>query len=101
MTLVLTDLVATSTALARTSSRLEKRSLIAALLGTAGDDVALAVDYLTASPRQRRTGVSYRTLGSLPEPAPVTSLTLRQVDAAFDALAAVQGSGAVAARAAI
>ena len=101
MTLVLTDLVATSTAIARTSSRLEKRSLIAALLGTAGDDVALAVDYLTASPRQRRTGVSYRTLGSLPEPAPVTSLTLRQVDAAFDALAAVQGSGAVAARAAI
>jgi DNA ligase-1 len=95
---MLADLVATSTALARTSSRLQKRSLIADLLRIAGDDVALTVDYLTASPRQRRTGVSYRTLGVLPPVATVATLTVRDVDGAFDALAAVSGAGAVAAR---
>lgn len=101
MTLMLADLVATSQALAHTSSRLEKRSLIAALLSRAGDDVALAVDYLTASPRQRRTGVSYRTLGSRATPTAVPSLTLADVDGVFDALAAVCGPGSVAARSAL
>jgi len=89
----LTDLVTTSLAVAGTASRGAKRDLIAGLLARAGDDVGLAVDHLTATPRQRRTGVGWRSLATLPAAATEPSLSIRDVDAAFDEMAAVAGAG--------
>lgn len=96
--MLLADLVATSNAVAATSSRVAKRDRIAELLTCADGEVALAVDYLTARPRQRRTGVGWRSLDNLPAPSPTGSLSLADVDSAFDALAAVAGSGSQARR---
>ncbi len=97
----LIDVVTTSQRVGATASRTAKRDLIAALVREAGDDVALVVDYLTAAPRQRRTGVGWRTLAELPPPAAAPSLTLRDVDTAFYALAGVAGAGSAAARRAL
>ncbi len=91
-------LVATSRVVAATSSRTAKRDAIAALLRDAADDTALVVDHLRAQPRQRRTGVGYRSLGGLPEPAANSTLTVRDVDAALSALEDAHGAGAAAAR---
>ncbi len=97
----LSELAATSDAVAAEASRTAKRDRIAALLAAAGDDVALAVEYLTARPRQRRTGVGWRALGTLPEPAQVPSLSLQDVDRAFEAMAALTGPGSDGARRAL
>lgn len=98
MTVVLGDLVATSREVATTRGRLGKQAAIADLLARTDEDVELAVAYLTARPRQRRTGVSYRTLRALPSPADAASLTLRDVDNALSALESLSGPGSVGAR---
>lgn len=97
----LSALAATSDAVAEEPSRTAKRDHIADLLATAGDDVALAVEYLTARPRQRRTGVGWRSLDTLPEAAPTPALSLRDVDQAFDAMAGLTGPGSDGARRAL
>ena len=47
---------------------------------------------------QRRLGVGFRSLGSLPEPAVEPALTVVEVDAAFTRLAATAGAGSTASR---
>ncbi|GAB2567901.1 ATP-dependent DNA ligase [Microlunatus antarcticus] len=89
-------------ALGATRSRLAKRDLIVAVLADLGDgdDLETVVSYLIGSLRQRRTGVGGRSLGDLPAPATVATLTVAEVHEAFEAISALAGPGSVAVRAA-
>ncbi|MFQ6171372.1 ATP-dependent DNA ligase [Oryzobacter sp. R7] len=99
MTVALADLVAVSRAVAATRSRTAKTDAIAALVASAAaDEVGTVVAFLSGWLPQRRLGVGWRSLGSLPEPAAASSLTVADVDASFTALATTTGSGSAAAR---
>ncbi|MBW9093401.1 ATP-dependent DNA ligase [Microbacterium jejuense] len=98
--MLLHELVTATDAVASTSSRLAKVAALADVLrGLDADEIAPAIGFLTASPRQGRLGVGWRSLSNLSvthadEPA----LTVADVDAAFDRLAATDGPGSAAAR---
>jgi DNA ligase 1 len=97
--MLLSRLAQTRIALASTRSRNAKRDLIAEVLREAsGDDVEIVVSYLSGSLRQRRTGVGWKSLQSIPPPAEEPSLTVGEVDAAFEYVASLSGSGSTAAR---
>ncbi|MCZ2262498.1 ATP-dependent DNA ligase, partial [Isoptericola sp. QY 916] len=68
--MLLSELVTTHAAVAATRSRLRKRELLAESLRAAepGDEVEVVAAFLSGRPRQRRTGLGWRTLGSLPDP---------------------------------
>ena len=94
------SVVATAEAVAGTSSRTAKITRLAQLLRSlAADEVEPAVGFLTASVRQGRLGVGWRTLTDLSvEPAATASLSIAEVDAAISRLAAAGGAGSAAAR---
>ena len=100
MATTLAALVDASDHAAQTPSRLAKRDAIAAILrGADGDEVEIAVAYLAGETRQGRIGVGWATLAGLRgAPAAAPSLTLRDVDAALDAVATTAGKGSAAAR---
>ncbi|MDF2556027.1 MAG: ligB, partial [Microbacterium sp.] len=65
------------------------------------DEIGPAIGYLTASPRQGRLGVGWRSLSNLAVThADEPTLTVGDVDAALDRLAGADGPGSVATRAA-
>ena len=97
----------TSAAVGATRSRLAKRELLADALRSAaaasdgdsrGDLIEVVASYLSGRPRQRRTGVGYRSVSKLPTPASEPSLTPLDVDAALATLAATSGAGSQAVR---
>lgn len=94
------DIETALAAVTNTRSRLAKVAALAALVrGLDPDEIEPAVGLLTASPRQGRLGVGWRTLsahdgGHADEP----SLTIGDVDAAFTRLTAVGGAGSGAER---
>lgn len=98
--MLLAELVTATQTVAATSSRLAKVSALAAALAELEpDEVVPAVGFLTASPRQGRIGVGWRSLGSLDvHHASTPQLRIGEVDAALDELAATGGAGSVAAR---
>ena len=97
--MLLSRLAETWSALAGTRSRLAKRDLLAEVLGEAGEmDIEIAVSYLAGSLRQRRTGLGWRSLQELPAAAATPTLTLIEVDAAFDAMARLAGPGSATSR---
>jgi DNA ligase-1 len=97
---LIADLVATSAAVAATRSRKAKVAALAETLGRAErGELPLVTSYLAGSLRQRRTGLGWRGLQSLPEPATEPSLVVTEVHHAFDRLAALAGSGSQQARA--
>ena len=97
--LLLTDVVQTSQAVAATRSRLAKREALVDLLKRAdADDVEVAVAFLSGSLRQRRTGLGWASLRELPEPAAEPTLTIAEVDAAFEAISTLAGAGSANAR---
>jgi DNA ligase-1 len=111
--MLLDDVAATSEAVAATRSRLAKRASIAALLRRAAeenppagdgdaetDELAVVTSYLAGQLRQRRTGLGWASLRSLPAPADTASLTVAGVDAAFERMAGLSGPGSDTARAA-
>ena len=102
MTTLLAAVVDASQRAAATSSRLAKRDAIATCLrGASGDDVEIAVAYLTGETRQGRIGVGYATLAALRSaPAAQGQLTLLDVDATLERVAATAGKGAAAGRSA-
>ena len=55
--------------------------------------------YLAGSLRQRRTGLGWRGLQALPEPAEQPTLTVGEVHDAFEAISALAGPGSQGARA--
>ena len=97
--MLLADVVAASKAAAATRSRLAKTAAVAQALRAAGPDEAGTVAaYLSGVLPQRRVGVGWRSLGTLPPPASEPTATVAEVDAALTSLAALTGSGSVAAR---
>lgn len=99
--MLLRDLVEASAAVSATRSRKDKTRLLADLLLAAGQsERSLVAHYLSGRLRQRRTGLGWRSLQTLPPPADVATLAVEQVDAAFAALAGLSGPGSAGARAA-
>jgi DNA ligase 1 len=97
---LLAELVATAGAVAETSSRNAKLSLIADLLRRAdAGEVEAAVGFLAGEPRQGRIGVGWATAyrqGIAPAAAP--SLTIVDLDDAMTRILATTGPGSVGSR---
>ncbi|PRY09792.1 ATP-dependent DNA ligase [Kineococcus rhizosphaerae] len=99
--MLLADVVTTSAAVASTRARTRKVAEIAQLLGRLGaadgtsdrELAAVVAAYLGGSLPQRRTGLGWRSLASLPAPADAPSLTVRGVHERFEAIAALGGAG--------
>jgi ATP-dependent DNA ligase I len=101
LSMLLSRLAETWNQLSATRSRNAKRDLIASVLADATpDDIEVVVSYLSGELRQRRTGLGWRSLQSLPPPARTPSLEVTDVDRAFEDIAALHGSGSAGARAA-
>ncbi|TAL26138.1 MAG: ATP-dependent DNA ligase, partial [Frankiales bacterium] len=97
--MLLADVAAASQDVAATTSRTAKAERMAQLLRAAApDEVAVVASWLSGEPRQRRTGVGWRSLQSLPGPASEPTLTVLEVDAAFEQLSGLAGAGSAAAR---
>lgn len=96
----LADLVTTSTTVGATSSRRDKVTTLAELLRSlAPDEVVPTVSYLTGAPRQGRIGMGWARASTLTGTAVSPSVTVSDLDAAFDALEACTGPGSEARRA--
>jgi DNA ligase-1 len=97
----LSELVATSAAVAATSSRLDKIAHLAELLRRlTPDDAPIAVAFLTGALRQNRIGVGGAAIhdaAGIP-PSATSSLTLADADALFARVASIRGSGSIAER---
>src|ERR1044072_2779191 len=102
--MLLADVVATSAGVASTRSRKAKVAAFAELLAqvaaSSPEEIETVTSYLAGSLRQRRTGLGWRSVQSLPAPAAGPALTVLEVHEAFDDIAALSGSGSQAARAA-
>jgi DNA ligase-1 len=98
----LDELVRVSAAVAASPGRLDKISKLASLLSRVPpDDAPIAIGFLTGWPRQGRLGVGWATVAAARgrEPAPASSLELRDVDSAFDQLLTVKGKNSGSERA--
>src|SRR4051812_32755897 len=71
--------------------------LAEALRGLDPGERAAGAGYLAGAPGQRVLGVGWASLKELPAAAVAPSLTVADVDVAFDALAELSGAGSVAA----
>jgi DNA ligase 1 len=100
--MLLADLVAAHATVRATRSRTAKVAALADVVrraGAEGDEVVSVVaHYLGGTLRQRRTGLGWRGLRSLPEPADAPRLDVEEVDAAFETLSRVAGAGSRALR---
>ncbi|SCG65258.1 DNA ligase-1 [Micromonospora halophytica] len=93
------DLAATSAAVGATSGRRAKVELLATALRSLDPaEVPAGSGYLAGELRQRQTGVGWASLRDLPPPAAEPTLTVAEVDAAIDGIAAVRGPGSQARR---
>jgi len=98
--MLLSELVITSAQVAATRSRLAKRKYLAACIARAtSDEIELVVTFLSGTLRQRRTGVGWASLAGLPPAVDEPTLTVTDVDTAFEAVARLAGSGSAALRA--
>ncbi|WP_110183315.1 ATP-dependent DNA ligase [Nocardioides solisilvae] len=99
--MLLDRVVRASAETAATRSRKAKVLALAPVLAEATPDEAEVVAaYLSGRVLQRRTGVGWRSLATLPAPADSPGLTVREVHEALDALSVLSGPGSQAARAA-
>src|SRR3954469_8512157 len=102
--MLLADVVTISAEVAATRSRKAKVAAFAQLLSrvasSSQEEIETVTSYLAGSLRQRRTGLGWRSMQSLPTPAPSPMLTVLEVHQAFDRIAALSGSGSQTARAA-
>jgi ATP-dependent DNA ligase I len=99
--MLLAELIAASSRVAATRSRLAKVEALADLLRRLPPgEVALGVAYLSGETRQGKAGVGYAALKQALEtaPAPAASLEIAAVDRALEELAAVRGAGSAAER---
>ena len=98
--MLLADLVEASRVVGATRSRKAKTAALAQALAAAEpSEVETATSYLSGALRQRRTGLGWRSLGGLPEPAATSTLTVAEVHATFEQLSTVSGAGSQARRA--
>jgi DNA ligase-1 len=98
--MLLGELVATSTRVSATSSRIAKSEHLAAFLSRlASDEIPIAVGLLTGQPRQGRIGVGYAAaFGVEVPPSKHAGLSLLEVDAVLDAIPSETGAGSQARR---
>jgi DNA ligase-1 len=98
----LAEVVRASAEVAATPSRLAKIKTIAACLrALAPEEVEIALPYLSGDLRQGRLAIGYSTLQSaMGSPAAMPTLSVMEVDKAFDDLKAVKGKGSAGQRAA-
>ena len=100
--MLLNLVVRTSEAVAATRSRKAKIEALATLLSDADpDEVAIVVCVLTGEPRQGRIGVGWATLSAARDHAPAAdapTVTVAELDAALERIAATTGPGSAAAR---
>jgi DNA ligase-1 len=94
--MLLSTVVETSQKIAATSKRLEKIELMARLLKQlAPEEIEIVVAFLSGRTRQGKIGIGHRTLMEAGAPAVETPvISVIELDRRFDAIAAVQGSGA-------
>lgn len=98
--MLLSDVVDASRTVASTRSRKAKVEALAAALGRAApEDIATVTAWLGGSLRQRRTGLGWRAMVDLPEPATVSTLTVTEVHDAFESISQLAGAGSQSARA--
>jgi DNA ligase-1 len=98
--MLLHDLVRASSELTATTSRTAKTQIVADVLRAAGpDDVEVVASYLAGAPRQRRTGLGWRGLEVLPNPAEEPTLTVAEVDALLERISGTAGTGSRVVRA--
>jgi len=96
---LLAELVEASEAVAATRSRLEKVERLAGVLRRlAPEEVAPGVAFLSGELRQRQIGVGWASLRDLSQPAEAPSLTVAEVDTAFERIGGLAGAGSQAAR---
>jgi DNA ligase-1 len=96
---LLADVVRTSAQVGSTSSRLAKTAALAERLRSLEpDEIEIALPYLSGELRQGKLALGYRTLRPA-NPAATPTLTLRDVDAAFEAIKAAKGRGSGSQRA--
>jgi DNA ligase-1 len=99
--MLLRDVVETSGVVAATRSRKAKVAAISERLTHAElDELPVLTAYLGGTVLQRRTGVGWRGVTSLPEPADAPRLTVLDVHETLDRLAAMSGAGSQETRAA-
>lgn len=101
----LADVAKASDDVAATSGRLDKVRLLAECLRRAdagaadgGSDAAIVTSYLSGSLRQRRTGLGYAALRDMPDPAPESTLLVREVDHEFGEISTLSGKGSTTER---
>src|SRR5215217_1957390 len=95
----LRELTDVSAAVAATRSRKAKSEAISSLLaGAAPGEEAAAVAFLSGRLTQRQIGVGWAQLKEPPPPAAEPSLTVAEVDEAFEAIGAMSGAGSQARR---
>jgi DNA ligase-1 len=97
---LLSDVVRTSTQVARTPSRLAKVRELADCLGRLEpDEIRIAIPYLSGEIRQGKLSLGYASLQSArAASATAPALALFEVDRAFDELKAIKGKGSAARR---
>ena len=97
---LLADVVTASGEVGATSSRSRKIAILAELLNRLDpNEVALAVGFLTGTPRQGRVGIGYSTIYGIERaPAAAASLTIGELDRAIAEVQRMTGSGSAAKR---
>ncbi len=101
MTMRFVEIAQTSADVAALSRRLDKIARLAAALAPLGpEEVEAAVAFLSGSTRQGRIGVGHAALAAAFDlsPADHPTLTIREVDEVFAAIAATTGKGAAGER---
>jgi ATP-dependent DNA ligase I len=97
--MLLRELVETSAAVRDTSARNAKVERLAETLRHTGPmETPAAVAWLSGELTQRQIGVGWATLRDHPPPAAEPTLTVGEVEQAFDRIGAVSGAGSQAAR---
>jgi ATP-dependent DNA ligase I len=91
---LLDEVAGTSAAVAASAARLAKVERLAACLRRLNPgEVHPAVAFLSGELRQRQIGVGWAALRDAPAPAAAPSLTVAEVDAAFERIGALSGPG--------
>lgn len=98
--MLLSVIVEASHQVGATRSRLAKRAAIAEVIRSAQSpgDAELAALYLSGTLRQRRTGIGWRSLQSLPIAAAESTLTVAEVDHAMETMSHLSGTGSATLR---
>ena len=97
--MLLDEVARTSAAVANSSARLAKVERLAACLRRLEPaEVHPAVAFLSGELRQRQIGVGWAALRDAPDPAAAPTLTVAEVDAAFERIGRLAGPGSQAER---